>query len=125
MSGREAPSLEVRVGGLVEHESEHSVLREIERLLANDGRRAIVFANFEVESRQIDLLLALDELVLLIEAKGFTRPVRGGENGPWRVHLSSGHWKEFQNPYLQALNAALAVNDAAGDFDGTDPPPTR
>ena len=122
MSGHEAPSLEVRVGGLVEHESEHSVLREIERLLADDGRRAIVFANFEVESRQIDLLLALDGLVLLIEAKGFTRPVRGGENGPWRVHLSSGHWKEFQNPYLQALNAALAVKDAAGHFDGTDPP---
>ena len=122
MSGREAPSLEVRVGGLVEHESEHTVLREIERLLADDGRPALVFANFEVKSRQIDLLVALDGLVLVIEAKGFTRPVRGGENGPWRVLLSSGHWKEFHNPYQQALNAALAVKDAAADFDGTDPP---
>ena len=122
MNGREPRPLEVRVGSLVEHESEHSVLREIERLLADDGRPAIVFANFEVESRQIDLLVALDGLVLVIEAKGFTRPVRGGENGPWRVHLSSGHWKEFQNPYLQALNAALAVKNTAGNFDGTDPP---
>ena len=122
MNGREARPLEIRVGGLVEHESEHSVLREIERLLADDGRPAIVFANFEVGSRQIDLLVALDGLALVIEAKGFTRPVRGGENGPWRVHLSSGHWKEFQNPYLQALNAALAVKNAAGDFDRTDPP---
>ena len=122
MSGREAGPLEIRVGGLVEHESEHSVLHEIERLVAEDGHPAIVFANFEVGPRQIDLLVALDGLALVIEAKGFTRPVRGGQNGPWRVHLSSGHWKEFQSPYLQALNAALAVKNAAGDFDRTDLP---
>ena len=122
MNGRAARALEIRVGDLVEHESERSILREIERLFADDGRPAIVFANFEIESRQIDLLVALDELALVIEAKGFTRPVRGGENGPWRVHLSSGHWKDFRNPYRQALDAAFAVKDAAGAFVGTGRP---
>ena len=122
MNGREARTLEIRIGDRVEHESERSVLREIEQFLADDGRPAIVFANFEIGSRQIDLLAALDGLALVIEAKGFTRPVRGRENGPWEVHLSSGHWKEFRNPYLQALNAALEVKNAAGDFDRTDPP---
>ena len=122
MNGRAAQALEIRIGALVEHESERSVLREVERLLAADGRPAIVFANFEIGSRQIDLLVALDGLALVIEAKGFTRPVRGGENGPWGVHLSSGHWKEFRNPYRQALDAALAVKDAAGAFVGTGRP---
>ena len=119
MNGRAAQALEIRIGALVEHESERSVLREIERLLADDGRPAIVFANFEIGSRQIDLLVALDGRALVIEAKGFMRPVRGSENGPWGVHLSSGHWKEFRNPYLQALDAALEVKDAAGAFVGT------
>jgi len=122
MNGGAAQALEIRIGDLVGHESERSVLREVERLLAADGRRAIVFANFEIGSRQIDLLVAMDGLTLVIEAKGFTRPVRGGENGPWGVHLSSGQWKEFRNPYRQALDAALEVKNAAGDFAGTDPP---
>ncbi len=122
MNDRAAQALEIRIGALVEHESERSVLREVERLLAADGRPAIVFANFEIGSRQIDLLVALDGLALVIEAKGFTRPVLGGENGPWRVHLSSGHWKDFRNPYRQALDAALEVKNAAGNFARTDPP---
>ncbi len=37
MSGRTAPALDIRIGDLVEHESERSTLREIERLLADDG----------------------------------------------------------------------------------------
>ena len=115
-------TLDIRIGGLIEHESEHSTLREIERLLVADGRRAIVLANFEIRSRQIDLLVVLDGLALVIEAKGFARPVRGGENGPWQVHLASGHWKDFRNPYRQALDAALEVKNAAGAFAGTDPP---
>ena len=119
MTSLEARSMEVRIGARVEHESERSTLREIVRLLEMDGRRALVFANFEIEGRQIDLLVALDDLALVIEAKGFTRAVQGGENGPWEVHLGSGRWKEFRNPYRQALDAALAVKDAARAFADT------
>ncbi len=64
----------------------------------------------------------MDGLALVIEAKGFTRPVRGGENGPWQVHLASGHCKDFCIPYRQTLDAALAVKDAAGGFAGTGGP---
>ena len=122
LNGRAAETLEIRIGGLVREESERSTLREIERLIAADGRRAVVLANFEIGSRQIDLLVALDDLALVIEAKGFTRPVRGGENGAWQVYLASGHWKDFRNPYRQALDAALEVKNAAGRFAGTEPP---
>ena len=122
MNGRAAQALEIRIGALVEHESERSVLREVERLLAADGRPAIVLANFEIGSRQIDLLVVLDGVALVIEAKGFTRAVRGGENGDWQVHLASGQWKGFRNPYRQVLNEALAVKDAARVFAGAGAP---
>ena len=114
--------MEIYIGDPVEHESERSVLREIERVLVANGGRAIVFANFSVASRQIDLLVAIDGLVLVVEAKAIKRPVRGGENGPWEVRLASGAWKEFRNPYRQALDAVLAVKDAVRSFSGGDPP---
>lgn len=122
MNGREATALEILIGAPIEHESERSTLRKIERLLAADGRSAIVFANFEIGGRQIDLLVALDDVVLVIETKGFTRSVRGGENGDWQVHLASGQWKDFRNPYRQTLDAALAIKNAAGALGYTDAP---
>ena len=113
---------ELYIGAVVEHESERSTLLEIERLLANDGKQAIAFANFEIESRQIDLLVATDSVALVIEAKGYSRPIRGGENGDWQVQLASGRWKDFRNPYRQALGATLEVKNAAARFAGTNAP---
>ena len=60
--------------------------------------------------------------MLVIETKAFTRSVRGGQNGDWQVQLSSGQWKDFRNPYRQALDAALAVKNAAGALGRTDAP---
>ena len=122
MNSLEAGRVEVRIGAQVEHDSERSTLREIVRLLEIEGRRALVVANFEIEGRQIDLFVARDDLALVIEAKGFTRAIRGGENGPWEVLLGSGRWKEFRNPYGQTLGAAIAVKDAARAFADTGAP---
>ena len=122
MNDRRTRAMEVYIGEPVEHESERSTLREIERLLAAEEYRSIVFANFSVASHQIDMLVARDGLALVIEAKGMKRPVRGGENGSWEVRLASGHWKEFGNPYRQTLAAALAVKDAIRSFSGDDAP---
>ena len=122
MNSLEAGSVEIRIGALVEHESERSALREIVRLLETDGWRALVVANFEIEGRQIDLFVARDDLALVIEAKGFTRAVRGRENGPWEVLLGSGRWKEFRNPYRQTLEAAFVVKRGARSFAHTGVP---
>ena len=43
--GDEVSTMEIYVRNLIQYESERSVLREIERLLSNDQRSAIVFAN--------------------------------------------------------------------------------
>ena len=122
MNDQQILGVDVYIGAPIEHESERTTLQEVERLLLEHGYRAVVFANFEVASRQIDLLVALDDLALVIEAKHMRRPVRGGENGPWKLHLATGAWKEFRNPYRQALNAALVVKDAMGAFSGGNAP---
>ena len=112
--------MEIYIGAPIQHGSERSVLREIERLLSDDQRSAIIFANISIASRQIDFILVLDDLVLVIEAKGYRRPVRGGENGPWQVQVAAGDWKEIPNLYDQALKAKYAVKDAMRSFCGAE-----
>ena len=109
-------AIEIWTGDLVEHESERSTLREIVDLLAGNRRQAIVFANFEVSGRQIDLFVGLDDTAIVLEAKHSIRPIGGGENGDWQVRLASGNVKRFRNPYRQVLAATLAVKNAANDF---------
>ena len=104
------------VGALIEHESERAVLQRIVELLSRSRRPAVILANANVGNRQIDLVVALHEMVLVIEAKGYRRPIRGSENGHWQVQLASGEWKDFPSPYLQAREAALSVRDAMRTF---------
>ena len=116
MSRVGAYGAEIHIGEPIQYESERSTLKEIERLLVADKRRAVVFANFTVDSRQIDLVIVLESLVPVIEAKGRTRPVRGRANGPWQVQLASGEWKNFPNPYVQTRDTAFAFKDAMEAF---------
>ncbi len=60
--------METYIGDPVEHESERSMLREIEQLLAGDVSQAVVFANLSVASCQIDLLVALDGQAMVADA---------------------------------------------------------
>ena len=113
------------VGSPITHASERAVLEQVIHRLACDERSAVILSNVNLGARQIDFIVGLDDLVLVIEAKGFTRPIRGGENGPWQVQLASGDWKNFQspsNPYVQARDAALTVRDAMRSFDGGNVP---
>ena len=122
MTDSGASAVEIYIGNPVEHESERSTLQVIERVLAADNCPAVVFANFSVLSRQIDILVAGDGLTLVIEAKSRTRAVRGDENGPWQVHVGSGDWKDFPSPYHQTLDSAFAIKDAMrAFFDGPVP----
>ena len=111
-----AGGLEIHIGAPIQYESERSTLKEIGRLLAADGRRGVAFANFTVGSHQIDLVVVLDGLVLVIEAKTGRSPVRGGANGAWQSRLSTGEWRDFANPYLQTRDAVFALKDAMVDF---------
>ena len=125
MNRTEARYAEIYIGSPPQHESERTVLYSLVRLLEGEQSSAIIFANISLASHQIDFIVALDGQALVIESKGYTRPVRGGENGPWQVQVASGDWKDFQrpgNPYVQARDAALAVKDAMRSFAGADVP---
>lgn len=113
--------MEIYIGAPIEHASERDVLEAIIPLLPASRGNAIIFANLNLSGRQIDFILALSDLTLVIEAKGYTRPVRGNENGMWQVKLASGTWKDISNPYQQALSAVNALRDAMRAFTGADP----
>ena len=116
-----SPMTRLYIGSPIEHPSERAVLERIFDLISRDGRPAVVLANISLGSRQIDVVVGLNDLALVIEAKGFTRPVRGSENGPWQVQVASGDWKNFGspwNPYVQARDAALELRDAIRSFGG-------
>ena len=107
------------MGSPITHESERAVLERILHLLERDQRPAVILANVSLNARQIDLIVGTKEMALAIEAKGVTRPIRGGENGRWQVQVASGDWKDFQssqNPYVQARDAALGLRDAMRSF---------
>lgn len=115
-----ALKMDIFIGSPIQHESERKTIEQIVRLLTTNSLPAVVLANISLSSRQIDFVVALANLTLVIEVKSYTRPIRGGENGPWQVQVASGDWKEFRNPYAQARDAALAVRDAMRSFAGTE-----
>ena len=105
-------SVEVYVGAPIQHESERLALEESLRVLAGTKQAAVLVANAHFGGRQVDLVLATENRLVVIEAKGFTRAVCGRENGPWKLETASGDWREVRNPYGQALEAKFAVRDA-------------
>ena len=101
------------------------MLDRILKILARDHRQAVILGNVSLGAHQIDFIVGLNELAIVIEAKGFSRPVRGGVNGSWQVQVASREWKNFKspgNPYIQARDAALDVKDAMCKFVNRDIP---
>lgn len=113
-----AASVDVYIGALIEHASERQVLESLIDYFTQSQRSAIIFANINVLGRQIDFVVATPELTLLIEAKGYSRSVRGSENGDWETKTASGGWIKTRNPYIQALEAKHALRDAMRAFAG-------
>ena len=113
------------IGAPITYASERAVLERILESLARERRPAVILGNVSVGARQIDCIVGLNELAIVIEAKGCSRPIRGGANGTWQVQVASGDWKNYRsprNPYVQARDAALGVRDAMRSFVGTGVP---
>jgi Nuclease-related domain len=113
-------AIEVYVGAPLEHASERAVLERSVELLAARNCPGIILANLNLSDRQIDLVVALDCQTLVIEAKGYLVPVKGGENGSWQVRVASGGWKNIPNLYLQAIGARHALRDSMARFAKAD-----
>ncbi|MET3524421.1 nuclease-related domain-containing protein [Mesorhizobium abyssinicae] len=115
-------SIEIFVGAPIEHASERAALERAVEILSARGIPAVVLANVIFGGRQIDLIIGLDRRALVIEAKGYSSAVRGGENGTWHVQLASGQWKETPNLYAQTLGEKNALRDTMAAFAGASVP---
>ncbi len=105
-----APRIRIFTGAPLKYQSEHDALRAAHTALMQLRCRAHVFANFNVSGRQVDLAIFTDTTTLVIEAKGYIQPVRGGLNGPW-VQCGPYGEKKIRNAYEQVLGAKNALRD--------------
>ncbi len=115
-------SIEIFVGDAIDHASERIALEHAVRILSTSGVSAILIANVQFSSRQIDLIVATEHLTLVLEAKAYTAPVRGTANGHWQVRLATGSWKDTANLYRQTVEARHALRDAMRDFGRSEMP---
>lgn len=82
-------SAEIYIGSRIEHASERDVFEWLVNHLSREKREAIILANIQFGGRQIDLVVAMNGLTLVIEAKGHVTTLRGGHNGPWEFRVAS------------------------------------
>jgi hypothetical protein len=108
---------ELYIGGAIEHESERHVLELLSTILSARDSWSVVLANLEVEGRQIDFVVCTESLTLVIEAKHYSRRIRGALNGTWHVHLGRDAWKPSRNAYRQVLEQKNCLRDALRRFD--------
>lgn len=111
-------SIEIFIGAPIEHASERVALARAVEFLTAQGISGVIIANVNLKTRQVDLIIALDQGVLVVEAKAFASMVRGGANGLWELNLASGRWKQIPNAYQQTIDEKHAVRDAMAEFAG-------
>lgn len=104
------------VGEPVRYESERLVLNFVHEHLSQRSEWAYLFANFNVDGAQVDLLIATERNTLVVEAKTYTLPVRGGLDGPWEL-IGSARPRPTRNAYVQALAAKNALRDVMLQHD--------
>jgi hypothetical protein len=106
--------------------SEASFLRRLAADLKNQGDNALILANFEVPlgtaSRQIDAVVITPRRAELVEEKALSGPVSGHLNGSWQICDFSGTTHKLDgNPWVQAKEAKLALNDVMRDYQRRNP----
>lgn len=105
------PSVQIFIGSPIEHQSEFDCLTQVYGALSKHTGWAIIFANFQVGGRQIDFAIFTGSSTIVIEAKHYSKPVTGGENGLWEQVGAHGS-RTLGNAYEQALGAKNALRDA-------------
>ena len=107
------PTIDVYLGGPIQEQSENDFLNRIKSAFRKEGRNAIIFGNFFVQSRQIDFFLITENCACHVELKAFKHPISGKTNGTWSQHLPDGTSKKIgpPNPYQQALDCKFSLSD--------------
>lgn len=106
------------IGERIEHASDRDVLVTVCDILEKGTGWAYIFANFNVNGRQVDVAVFSATTTLIIEAKGYTLPIKGGVNGRWTQVGPYGS-RKLRNGYTQALDAKNALRDSMVELFGT------
>ncbi|MFP1816322.1 NERD domain-containing protein [Lonsdalea quercina] len=109
--------IQLFIGERIEHASDRKVLLTVCDALEKGTEWAYIFTNFNVNGRQIDVAVFSATTTLVIEAKGYTQPIKGGVNGSWTQVGSYGS-RKLRNGYTQALDAKNALRDAMSELFG-------
>lgn len=105
------------IGERIKHASDRETLVTVCDTLNKSTKWAYIFANFNVSGRQIDVAIFSATTTLVIEAKGYTQPVKGGVNGSWTQVGPFGS-RKLRNGYTQALDAKNALRDGMAELFG-------
>jgi len=105
------------IGKCIEHASEREILVTVCEALNKGTGWGYIFANFNVSGRQVDVAIFSATTTLVIEAKGYTQPVKGGVNGSWTQVGPYGS-RNLRNGYMQALDAKNALRDVMARLFG-------
>lgn len=108
----ESITAKIYIGGPIDHSSERKFLAFIVSWLDEQRIPSIVFANVEIDGRQIDCIIATDNSVSIVEVKTSQLPIRGDINGPWTRLSASGEWEDYTNAYQQVVGAKNRARDA-------------
>jgi Nuclease-related domain len=110
-----ASRVRIFIGEPIRYESERMVLKFLHEHLSQRDGWVLLLANFNAGGTQFDLLVATQQNTLIVEAKTYALPVRGGINGSWQI-VRSGKPKATRNAYLQALAAKNAARDVMRQY---------
>jgi hypothetical protein len=106
-------SIEVMIGASVAG-SEAVALRQLYRDLAEVD--ALLMVNFEVNHRQIDLMVATGNYAAVVELKCFQEPVFGDINGHWMLEDFAQQKKPHRRVVLVSLDH-LSTPSSTLNFD--------
>lgn len=113
-------SVRLFIGERIEHASDREILITVCDALNKGTEWAYIFANFNISGRQVDVAIFSAKTTLVIEAKGYTQPVKGGVNGSW-TQIGPHGSRKLRNGYTQALDAKNVLRDVMAGLFGSLP----
>lgn len=108
----------VYIGAPIEYESERVVFQAVYDWLATQESEAIIIANVNMGTSQVDLIVVFERKTYVIEVKAAGSEIKGEVNGVWQQKRSTHTWAEIRNYYDQTIKAGHAVKDEISAFLG-------
>ncbi|MBC8076572.1 MAG: NERD domain-containing protein [Chloroflexales bacterium] len=117
-------AVQVWIGEKPEHPNERRAIMALANGLNRLDGLYLILANFSVGGLSIDLMIAKQDAIFIIELKHCDGKVFGDVNGPWWVESSNGERKRLnpgrKNPYNQVIayfyRLTNFLNDHRQDF---------